>query len=219
MFLSQYSTHGPPVDATGGGMSRHPSSSHAPIVPDGLPVQSGQHPQCDPTGLEFRGRTPRPFVPTFGRLCAFFFGAFAMTRTSIVLGVATIASGAAALSGCPGCGPERPAAPEAVHDVGPLALARDLPTAQAYAGRLVRVRLAAGTYEAAGAELRVRGSVPFSPPLLVFRCREAPPAGGVALVVTGRCGEPQRDGFWRTASADFCVTVSDCTAAPVNPSP
>jgi hypothetical protein len=109
-----------------------------------------------------------------------------------------------------GCAAPEPTAPAVVYDVSPWALARDYPTALSYSGCTVRVRLERDSYAADGCELRVAGGIPFTPPLLVFRCREVPPAGGT-LVVTGRVLHPVRDGAWRTTRADFCVVVTDCS--------
>src|SRR5690349_8484646 len=118
----QYSTHGP--TPCGGGMSRHPPSSHAPIVPDGLPTQSGQHPQgASPTnrvlfvafGFVVECTEPTTFgvfaLPTPFRV------AFAMFRPARVFAAAVLA----ALSGC---GPPAPKSDEP-HEVGPDTLARD----------------------------------------------------------------------------------------------
>jgi hypothetical protein len=112
------------------------------------------------------------------------------------------------LSGCLGSGTAPPPA-VVVYDVSPGALARDYPTALSYANCTVRVRLPAGTYSAEGTDIRVPGGIPFTPPLLVFRCRETPPKTG-DLVCVGRVLPIVKDGFWRTVRADFCVVVTDC---------
>ena len=114
----------------------------------------------------------------------------------------------------PGCGPPAPTGPESVYSVSAHRLARDYPTAQSYAGALVRVRLAAGSYTAAGRELRVPGTVAGSPPLVVFDCLDRPRDGSPAVEVVGRVLSPARDRVFRTALADFSVRVVDCHVSP-----
>ena len=114
------------------------------------------------------------------------------------------------LSLVPGCGPPAPTGPESVYSVGVYRLARDYPTAQSYAGAMVRVRLAAGSYTSSGSELRVSGDAPGSPPLVVFDCLDRPRDGSPAVEVVGRVLSPVRDRIFRTALADFSVRVVDC---------
>jgi hypothetical protein len=115
----------------------------------------------------------------------------------------------------PGCGPPAPTGPESVYSVGVYRLARDYPTAQSYAGALVRVRLAADSYTSSGSELRVSGDAPGSPPLVVFACRDPlGPGPAPAVEVVGRVLSPVRDRVFRTATADFSVRVVDCHVSP-----
>lgn len=205
----QNSTHGP-APAGGGGMSRHTLSSHAPIVPEGLPLQSGQHVHGSsaatgtwPAGADFGLRFAVGFVVEFTDLATFVFGVFAMMRPVLVC-VLALTSAA--------CGPTNPN-PAQVYDVGVYTLARDIQTAESYAGCMIRVRVERSKYTAAGSSVHVHGTVPDTPPLVIFVCVGAVPADAPrGLVLTGRCKGPTRDGVFRTARADFVVTVLDCSA-------
>lgn len=114
----------------------------------------------------------------------------------------------------PGCGPPAPTGPESVYSVSALRLARDYPTAQSYAGQMVRVRLAAGSYSVAGSELRVSGTAAGTPPLVVFACRDRVEESSTSVEVVGRVLSPVRDKIFRTALADFSVRVVDCHVTP-----
>lgn len=123
-----------------------------------------------------------------------------------------------------GCSRPQPTGPEQVWDVSAGHLTRDLPTSQSYAGRMVRVRLDRGTYSVSGRDIHVSGTVPFTPAILVFHCREPQGEGArLSLVVTGRCLPPKRDYIFRTALADFGVEVADCSVIllpdPLGPRP
>jgi hypothetical protein len=120
----------------------------------------------------------------------------------------------ALLSACPR--QEKAPRPRVVYDVSPWALARDYPAAKSYAGHAVRVRLEPKTYSVEGDDIHVPGSVPFTPPLIVFKCRDDPPHSG-ELVVQGTVETPVRDSIWRTTRADFCVVVTDCTVVRLPP--
>jgi hypothetical protein len=116
---------------------------------------------------------------------------------------------------CLGCASPatRPAPP--ADEVHWLALTRDEQTAAAYTGRAVRLHLSRGEYACEGRELRVWANARDVPPVLVVRLREPLPAAlsGAALVVTGTCAGPTRDGIRRTArGCDYFVTVEDATA-------
>lgn len=115
------------------------------------------------------------------------------------------------LSALSGCWSGSTAGPTAVYDASRHAITRDLPAAWSYVGYNVRVRLEVDAYTVVGREVRVSGSVPGSPPLLVFVCRDVPPGGTGPLTLTGRVLPPVRDHIWRTARADFSLTVTDCT--------
>lgn len=111
-----------------------------------------------------------------------------------------------------GCSPSTPPS-NVVYSVSLDTLTRDYHTANTYSRYLIRVRLAPKSYSVVGREIRVAGTVPDTPPLLVFQCRDDPPADYPGIDIIGRCLAPKRDGIFRTAHADFCLRVTDCSVS------
>ena len=199
-FGDRASTHG--AGPAGSGTGVKTPSSQKNTVPAGCSAHGSQQPA-----------NAALFVPAlclveFTDRWTFPFGVAPVSRFAFLLAIV--------VSLVPGCGPPAPTGPESVYSVGVYRLARDYPTAQSYAGALVRVRLPAGSYTAAGSELRVSGDAPGSPPLVVFACRDPlGPGPAPAVEVVGRVLAPVRDRVFRTATADFMVRVADCHVTPL----
>lgn len=119
---------------------------------------------------------------------------------------------------CLSCSPSPPTtAPEKhahVYDVGWTVLVRDYATAHSYAGQRVRIRLDKGDYRVESGEIHVYAADNGAPPILVIRGADPTPGQPVsAVVVTGTCLGPVRDGVWRNRTCDFSVTLADCRVA------
>ena len=141
------------------------------------------------------------------RLGFFRFGVFAMRYTPFLLLVLLIPS---CDSSSPTTAP--PKAPH-VYDVGWTVLVRDFETANSYTGQRVRIRLDRGDYRIEAGEVRVYAADNGAPAILVLQGIDTIPLKSrPAVIVTGTCRGPVRDGLWRNRSADYCVTLTDCTA-------
>ena len=105
--------------------------------------------------------------------------------------------------------------PQVLYQIGAETLTRNYDVAERFAGQSVRVRLQPDTYAAAGREIHVPGTVPNTPPILIFRFEPGetvPGAGGCEI--TGKCGRPVRDGVWRTLRCDYTLIISGCRVKP-----
>lgn len=129
-------------------------------------------------------------------------GDFAMTRL-LLFGVVMM------VSGC-----TRKTDPQ-VHEIGLDSLTRSYQVAGSFTGKLVKLTIPPESYSVVNRELHVSGTVPRTPPLVVFKLSPLAslPDPKKTVVVIGKCGEPQRDGVWRSFRADYSVTVADCLVA------
>ncbi len=100
-------------------------------------------------------------------------------------------------------------------DVGWMVFTRDHGMACVYTGKRVRVRLDKEEYAVVvngdTVELRVWAGDRSVPPVLRF-CGTGPAPSG-HITVTGTCGEPIRDGIWRSPRVDYMVVVDECVWA------
>lgn len=118
---------------------------------------------------------------------------------------------------CSGCG-EPTKQTEEFYEIGvgyDDGLCRSLSTAQSFQGHLIKTHIEPGRYAVVGREIHVPGTVPGSPPLIVFRLSAAgtPPDPKRPVKVVGRVQSVTHDRVWRTRRADYGVLVTDCLAA------
>lgn len=113
---------------------------------------------------------------------------------------------------CVSCGPPRDLPPEprpAPERVWDVSLSDLMRTAPEYEGRLVRVRMPAGSYQISPGELSFASPVAGSPPAVVWECRETPPDNLKPVVLTGRVLPVVRDGHPRGSTVTHQVRLAD----------